>query len=122
MLQENEMLFLTSQEDSFLEKKSQVTQVLVAQSCPTLCDPMDCSPPGSSVHGIFQARILEWVAISFSRGFFQPRDRARVSCMQAGSLPSEPPGKLKGPSLLLEWQSHTRKAVSVSLKKRHFAL
>ena len=43
---------------------------LVAQSCPTLtlCDPMDCSPPGSSVHGIFQARILEWVAISFSRG------------------------------------------------------
>ena len=42
--------------------------VLVAQSCPTLCDPMDCSPPGSSVHGILQARILEWVAISFSRG------------------------------------------------------
>ena len=40
----------------------------VAQSCPTLCDPMDCSPPGSSIHGIFQARVLEWVAISFSRG------------------------------------------------------
>ena len=40
----------------------------VTQSCPTFCDPMDCSPPGSSVHGIFQARILEWVAISFSRG------------------------------------------------------
>ena len=40
----------------------------VVQLCPTLCDPMDCSPPGSSVHGIFQARILEWVAISFSRG------------------------------------------------------
>ena len=38
------------------------------QSCPTLCDPMDCSPPGSSVHGIFQARILEWVAIPSSRG------------------------------------------------------
>ena len=38
----------------------------VAQSCPALCDPMDCSPPGSSVHGILQARILEWVAISFS--------------------------------------------------------
>ena len=38
----------------------------VAQSCPTLCDPMDCSPPGSSIHGIFQARILEWVVISFS--------------------------------------------------------
>jgi len=39
----------------------------VAQSCPTLCDPMDCSPPGSSVHGIFQARVLEWVAIAFSK-------------------------------------------------------
>ena len=38
----------------------------VAQSCPTLCDPMDCSPPGSSIHGILQARVLEWVAISFS--------------------------------------------------------
>ena len=43
---------------------------LVAKLCPTLCDPMDCSPPGSSVHGIFQARILEWVDISFSRGIF----------------------------------------------------
>ena len=41
-----------------------------AQSCPTLCDSMDCSPPGSSVHGILQARILEWVAISFSSGIF----------------------------------------------------
>ena len=46
----------------------------VAQSCLTLCDPMDCSLPGSSVHGILQARILEWVAISFSRGSSQPRD------------------------------------------------
>ena len=46
----------------------------VAQSCPTLRDPMDCSPPGSSVHGIFQARILEWVAISFSRGSSRSRD------------------------------------------------
>ena len=51
----------------------------VAQSCPTLCDPMDCSLPGSSVHGIFQARILEWVAISFSRESSQPRDQTRVS-------------------------------------------
>ena len=53
----------------------------VAQSCPTLCDPIDCSPPGSSVHGIFQARMLEWVAISFSRGTSQPRDRTWVSCI-----------------------------------------
>ena len=44
------------------------SSVLVAQSCPTLCDPMDCNPPGSSVHGIVQARILEWVATPFSRG------------------------------------------------------
>ena len=44
------------------------------QSCPTLCDPIDCSLPGSSVHGIFQARVLEWVAISFSRRVSQPRD------------------------------------------------
>ena len=44
-----------------------------------LCDPMDCSPPGFSIHGIFQARVLEWVAISFSRGSFRPRDRTQVS-------------------------------------------
>ena len=51
----------------------------VAQSCPTLCDSVDCSLSGSSVHGILQARILEWVAISFSRGSSQPRDRTQVS-------------------------------------------
>ena len=54
---------------------------LVAQSCPTYCDPMDCSPPSSSVHGLSQARLLEWVAISFSRGSFQPRAGTRVSCI-----------------------------------------
>ena len=46
-----------------LKKESKVTQL-----CLTLCNPMDCSPPGSSVHGIFQARVLQWVAIAFSRG------------------------------------------------------
>ena len=51
----------------------------VVQSCPTLCDPMDCSLPGSSLHGIFQAIVLEWIAISFSRGSSRPRDRTRVS-------------------------------------------
>ena len=51
----------------------------VTQSCLTLCDPMDCSLPGSSIHGIFQARVLEWVAISFSRGSSRPRDRTQVS-------------------------------------------
>ena len=56
-------------------------KVLVAQSCPTLCDPMDCSPPSSSVHGILQARILEWVAIPFSKGSSWPRIRTWVSCI-----------------------------------------
>ena len=54
---------------------------LATKSCPTLCDPMDCSPPACSVHGIFQARILEWIAISFSRGSSQPRNRTQVSCI-----------------------------------------
>ena len=65
------------------------------QSCPTLCDPMDCSPRGSSVHGILQARILEWIAISFSRGSSWPRDGTRIYLLhwQVGSLPRALPGK-----------------------------
>jgi len=55
--------------------------VLVAQSCLTLCDPTNCSLPGFSVHGILQAKILEWIAIPFSRGTSQPRDRTLVSCL-----------------------------------------
>ena len=72
-------------------KESQVRKVcvcvcvLVTQSCPTLCSPIDCSQPGSSVHGILQERILEWVAISFSRGSSQSRDWTWVSCF-AGSF------------------------------------
>ena len=57
----------------------------VAQLCPTLCDPMDYNLPGSSVHAILQARILEWGAIPFSRGPSQPRDQTQVSCI-AGRL------------------------------------
>ena len=53
----------------------------VAQSCPTLCDPMDCSLPSSSVLGIFQAIVLEWIAISFFKGSSQLRDRTQVSCI-----------------------------------------
>ena len=56
-------------------------KVLVAQSCPTLCDPMNCSPSASYVHGILQARILEWVAMPFSRGSSWPRNQTRVSCI-----------------------------------------
>ena len=54
--------------------------VLVALSCPTLCDLMDCSPPGSSVHGILQERIMKWVAISYSRGSSWSRNWTQVSC------------------------------------------
>ena len=60
---------------SFIQKRAS----LVTQSSPILCNPMDCSPPGSSGHGIFQARILEWVSISFSRGSSPPRDQTQVS-------------------------------------------
>ena len=59
------------------------------QSCLTLSDPMDCSLPGSSVHGIFQARIVEWVAISFSRDLPDPRIEPRSPALQADSLPTE---------------------------------
>ena len=59
--------------------------VLIAQSCPALCNPMDCSPPGSSVFGILEARILEWVAIPFSTASSQPKDWTWVSCI-AGRL------------------------------------
>ena len=59
--------------------------VLVAQLCLILSDPLDCSPPDSSVHGILQARILEWVAISFSRGSSQSRDQTGSPALQADS-------------------------------------
>ena len=62
-------------------------KVLVTQSCPTLCDSMDGSPPGSSVHEISQVRILEWVVISFSRGPSQTRDQTQVSCTAARFFP-----------------------------------
>ena len=64
---------------------------LAAKSCPSLWDPMDCSPPGSSVHGISQTRILEWVAISYSRGSSQPRDWNYVSCIGRRFFTTEPP-------------------------------
>ena len=68
-------------------------KVLVAQSCLTLLKPHDCSPQGSFVHRILQARILEWVAILFSRGSSWPRVGPGSPALQADSLLSEPPGK-----------------------------
>ena len=62
--------------------------VLVTQSCPTICNPMDCSRPDSSVYGILQARILEWVAILFSRGPSHPGIEPGSPALQAGSLQS----------------------------------
>ena len=62
------------------------SQVLVIQLCLTLCNPTDFSQPGSSVHGILQARVPEWVAIPFSRGSFQPRDWTWVPCIAGGFL------------------------------------
>ena len=66
--------------------------VLVTQLCPILCNPMNYSPPDSSVHGILHTRILERVAIPFSRGSFWPRNQIQVFFIAADSLPSEPPG------------------------------
>ena len=68
------------------ESESVVTQ------CPTLCDPMDCSPPGSSVRGILQARVLEWDAMPSSRGSSQPREAPGFPAGQTDSSPSDPPG------------------------------
>ena len=71
---------------------------LVARSCLILCNLMDCGLPGSSVYGIFQARILQWVAISSSRGSSQPRNRTHdssVSALAGRFFTTEPPGKPK---------------------------
>ena len=66
---------------------------LVAKLCPTLCNPMDCSPPGSSVHGIFQARILEWVAISFSKVSSGPGTEPVSPSLAGRFFATEPPGQ-----------------------------
>ena len=67
---------------SVVKRKWKSVKVLITQSCPTLCNPMNYSPPGSFVHGIPQARILEWVAIPFSRGSSWLRERSQVSCIE----------------------------------------
>ena len=72
---------------------------VVCQSCPTLCNPLGCNPPGPSVHGIFQASILEWVAMPSSRGSSLPRDRSHVSCTAGRFFTAEPLGKLTSQGL-----------------------
>ena len=72
-----ELLCRIAEIDSIVDQLGMRAKLL--QSCLTLCEPMDCSPPGSSVHGILQARILEWDAVPSSRGSSQPRDRICIS-------------------------------------------
>ena len=100
--------------------RSLLLYVLIIQSCLTLCDPMDCSPPGSSVHGIFQATILEWVALPSSRGSSRPSNQASlsyVSCIvrwafyHQGHLGS--PSFSSGPHATGNW--HVWRAELVSL-------
>ena len=85
-------LLATFHKTSQIQKRKKVKVRLL--SCVRLCDPMDCSLPGSSVHGIFQAIVLKWIAISFSRGSSQPRGQTWVSHI-VDTLPSEPPGKYR---------------------------
>ena len=80
-------------------------KMLVTQSRPTLCDSMDCSPPGSSVHGILQARILEWDTIPFCRGSSWPRDRTQVSSIEG--------------NFFIIWA--TREAHSINTPVSHFS-
>ena len=84
-----------------------------AQSRPTLCGPVDCSPPGSFVQGISHARILEWVAVSSSRGLSQSRDWTRVSCIAGGFFTTEPLGKHTPSSRMIQirvipWGAHVQ--------------
>ena len=78
----------------------------VAQLCPTLCDPIDCSLPGSTVHGISQARILEWVAISFSRRSSRPRDWSRVSCITGRHFAIWATKEIPKENINLGWKTH----------------
>ena len=79
--------------------------MVVTQLCLTLCDPMDCSPPGSSVHGILQARILEWGAIPFSGELPNPGIEPESPALQVESLPSGPPGKPSSSTYYLNFPS-----------------
>ena len=82
--------------------------MLVVQSCPTLCNPMDCSMPGSSVHGLSQARILEWIARSFSRGFPHSGIKPKSPALQVDTLLSDPTREVPCTQLLLhKIQWHT---------------
>ena len=92
----------------------------VAQSCPTLCDPLDCRLPGSSLHEILQARVLEWVAISFSRGSSWTRDGTQVSWIPGRRFnlwaTREAPGSIE------EYIHLNFRAITSSLPQRHHGM
>ena len=79
-------LFLKQGKRGNVRRLKVKVKVLVTQPCPTLCDPRDCSPPGSSVHGVLQARTLEWVAMPFSRDLPDPGIKARSPALQEDFL------------------------------------
>ena len=83
---------------------------LAAKSCLTLCEPMNCSLPGSSVHGISHVRILEWVAISFFRGSSQPRSQTHISCLAGKFFTTETQGESPSPP---KWDRKMRMGVKV---------
>ena len=80
---------------------------LVAQAYPTLCDPTDCGPPASSVHRVSQARVLEWVAVSFSRGSSLPRGQPASAAWTGGFSATEPPRKPTAVGLKLVGEDQT---------------
>ena len=98
------------------------------QLCPTLCNAMDCSPPGSSVHGILQIRILEWVAVPSFRGSSQARDWTHVSSITGGFFTTEPPGKppyyysMYHPAILNESQDTSQCSPEPHLRNTGWAL
>ena len=95
---------------TFVERKvkERKKESEVAQSYPTVCNPVDCSLPGSSVHGILQARTLEWVTISSSRGSSRPRDWNCVSCTAGVFFTTEPSGKHKNVHFSQSWSTESR--------------
>ena len=96
----------------------------VAQSCPTLCDPMDCSLPVSSIHGIFQARILEWVAFPSPGDLPNPGIVLGSPALQADALPSEPPGtksfSLISQNQLISWRFYTADSMLSCVVEPHY--
>ena len=95
--------------------------VLIVQLCPALCDVMDCGPPGSSVHGILQARILEWVAIPYSKGSSWPRNQTWVSLIAGRSLTIWATREATSSCLLISPQSHSEDD-SADMDTRKFSL